>query len=202
MGQRLNIEIVKDNKVLANSYYHWSGFSNSAINLAIEIIENYEYIKKYEVEPYIKNKDLLFAIRLLERTGAGVDSIESTRDLLEDKTQNLKLQYCKGRNAGIISVTERGIEDTRSWEEGRVTIDIANKTIDFDVIWEYTPEALKTDYTEEEIKELNIENINRKFKKIPFEDVFELKAFIDKANYKKQFYFYNKRDNKYVFLIQ
>jgi hypothetical protein len=28
MGQRLNIEIVKNGDVLANSYYHWSGFSN------------------------------------------------------------------------------------------------------------------------------------------------------------------------------
>lgn len=202
MGQRLNIEIVKDNKILANSYYHWSGFSNNAINLAIEIIENYEFIEKYKVEPYIKDKDLLFAIRLLETTGAGVCSIQSTRDLLEDKTQNLKLQDCKGRNEGIIGVIESDIEDTRNWEEGRITIDIADKTIDFDVIEEYTPENLKIEYTEEEIKELNIENINRKFKKIPFEDVFELKAFIDKANYKKQFHFYNKKDNKYVFLIQ
>ena len=38
MGQRLNIEIVKNGEVLANSYYHWSGFSNSSIDLAIRII--------------------------------------------------------------------------------------------------------------------------------------------------------------------
>lgn len=38
MGQRLNIEILKNGEVLANSYYHWSGFSNSAINLTIYII--------------------------------------------------------------------------------------------------------------------------------------------------------------------
>lgn len=202
MGQRLNIEIVKDNKVLANSYYHWSGFSNCAINLAKEIIQNYEYIKKYKVEPYIKDKDLLFAIRLLETTGAGVCSIKSTRDFLEDKTQNLKIQECEGRNEGIISITAPDIEDTRNWEEGRVTIDIADETIDFDVIWEETPEEFKSNYTEEEFKKLNIENINRKFKKIPFEDVFELKAFIDKAIYKKELHFYNEKDNKYVTLIQ
>ena len=102
MGQRLNIEIVKNGEVLANSYYHWSGFSNSAINLIIEIIRNYKYIKKYKVEQYIKNQDLLFAIRLLEETGAGVNDIENTRKILEDETMNLKLKACTGRDSGII----------------------------------------------------------------------------------------------------
>lgn len=202
MGQRLNIEIVKNGKVLANSYYHWSGFSNSAVNLAIQIIQNYEYIKKYNVEVYIKNQDLLFAIRLLEETGAGLRDINATRKILKDETMNLKLKECQGRNEGIIGITQEDIEETRDWEEGRVSIDIENKTIDFDVISEYTLEELKDDYDEEEIKELNIKEIDRNFKNISFEDIFELKAFIDKANYKKEYYFYNKSNNRYVFLIQ
>lgn len=102
MGQRLNIEIVKNGEVLANSYYHWSGYSNSAVDLTIKIIEEFEYIKKCKVEQYIKNQDLLFAIRLLEETGAGVNDIEETRKLLEDQTMNLKLKPCKDRNEGII----------------------------------------------------------------------------------------------------
>lgn len=47
MGQRLNIEIVKNGEVLANSYYHWAAYSEVAIDLAIQIINKYEYIKKY-----------------------------------------------------------------------------------------------------------------------------------------------------------
>lgn len=31
MGQRLNLSINKNGKVLANCYYHWSGYTNSAI---------------------------------------------------------------------------------------------------------------------------------------------------------------------------
>lgn len=202
MGQRLNIEIVKKGKVLANSYYHWSGFSNSAVNLVIQIIQNYEYIKKYNVEGYIKNQDLLFAIRLLEETGAGLENINVARNILEDETMNLKLKQCHGRDEGIIGITQNDIEETRLWEEGKVSIDIENKTIDFDVIREYTLEELKDNYDEEEIKELNIKKIDRKFKNILFEDIFALKAFIDKANYKEEYYFYNKNNNKYVFLIQ
>lgn len=203
MGQRLNIEIVKNGRVLANSYYHWSGFSNLAINLVIQIIQNYEYIKKYNVEKYIKNQDLLLAIRLLEETGAGLNNTDIARNILKDETMNLKLKECQGRNEGIIGIIQEDIEETRAWEEGRVSIDIENKKIDFDVIEEYTLEELKNDYyDEEEMKELNIKKIDKNFKNISFEDIFELKAFIDKANYKKEYYFYNKNNNKYVFLIQ
>lgn len=202
MGQRLNIEILKSGEVLANSYYHWSGFSNSAVNLAIQIINNFDYIKKYKVEEYIKSQDLLFAIRLLEETGAGVNDIEKTRKSLEDQTMNLKLKPCINRNEGIIGITKEDIEETKYWEEGRLTIDIEKKTVDFDVIREYTLEELKENYDEEEIKELDIKEINKNFKNIPFEDIFELKAFIDKSNYKEEYCFYNKKDNKYIFLIQ
>lgn len=201
MGQRLNIEIVKNGKVLANSYYHWSGYSNSAVNMVVQIIQKYEYIKKYKVEKYIKNQDLLLAIRLLEETGAGLNDIDMTRNILKDETMNLKLKKCQGRDEGIIGITQKDIEETRYWEEGRVSIDIENKKIDFGVINEYTEEELNYDY-DEEIKELNIKKIDINFKNISFEDIFELKAFIDKANYKEEYYFYNKNNNKYVFLIQ
>lgn len=102
MGQRLNIEIVKNGEILANAYYHWSGFSNCAIDLTEKIIEKFEYTKKYLVEKYIKNQDLLFAIRLLEITGAGTEDLRETREILKDVTMNLKLELCKGRNDGII----------------------------------------------------------------------------------------------------
>lgn len=102
MGQRLNIEIVKNEKVLANSYYHWSGYSNCAVNLAIKIINNFRYLKRCKVENYIENQDLLFAIRLLEETGAGFNDIDKTREILKDKTMNLRLKKCEGRNEGII----------------------------------------------------------------------------------------------------
>lgn len=201
MGQRLNIEILKNDEILANSYYHWSGFSNSAVDLAVQIISNFEHIKKYRVEKYIKNQDLLFAIRLLEETGAGISNIDKARKLLEDNTNNLLIKKCDGRNEGIIGITKEDIEETRYWEEGRVSIDIEKQTVDFNVIDEYTTEELKKD-CEEEIKELNIKEIYRSFKNIPFEDIFELKAFIDKAIFKEEYCFYNIKDNKYIFLIQ
>ena len=102
----------------------------------------------------------------------------------------------------LYGITEKDIKETRYWEEGRITIDIEKQTIDFDVIHKYNEEELKASYDEEERKELDFKEINRKLKNIPFEDVFELKAFIDKANYQGNYYFYNRYDNNYVFLIQ
>ena len=126
MGQRLNIEIrrKKDNKVLANSYYHWSAYTSSSLELADEIITNiYDIIRN-------DNTDEIKAIQLLQTTGAG---------LLEDEYNTLKEEdkkYCAlatDRNLGLISITEKGMEDTRQWEESRLTIvvDFDDKEYDF-----------------------------------------------------------------------
>ena len=127
MGQRLNVEIrrKKDNKILANSYYHWSAYTYPSLELADEIMENI-----YGVIINDKVSDEIKAIQLLQTTGAGL--LEQEYNLLneEDKT------YCSlatNRNLGLISFTEKGMEETRTWEESRltITIDFDNKEYDF-----------------------------------------------------------------------
>lgn len=165
MGQRLNIEIKrrKDNKVLANSYYHWSAYTSSSLHLAEEIIENiYEVIRKEKVSDEIK------AIQLLQTTGAGLMENEYNKLNEEDK------KYCSlatNRNLGLISFTDEGMEETRSWEEGRLTIDIdfddkdydfyGNKNlVDFEVYFQIDEEEINESY-EEEIKsgKLDLNNL-------------------------------------------
>ena len=127
MGQRLNIEIrrKKDNKVLANSYYHWSAYTYSSLKLAEEIVENI-----YDIIRNDKTSDEIKAIQLLQTTGAGL--LEDEYNLLKEEDK----KYCSlatNRNLGLISFTEKGIENTRNWEEGRltITIDFDNKEYDF-----------------------------------------------------------------------
>lgn len=165
MGQRLNIEIRrrKDNKVLANSYYHWSAYTSSSLHLAEEIIENiYEVIRKEKVSDEIK------AIQLLQTTGAGLMEDEYNKLNEEDK------KYCSlatNRNLGLISFTDEGMEETRKWEEGRLTIDIdfddkdydfyGNKNlVDFEVYFQIDEEEINESY-EEEIKsgKLDLNNL-------------------------------------------
>lgn len=199
MGERLNIEVVKGNKLLANSYYHWSGYSNCAVNLTIEIVKSFEYIKKYKVDN-VKNKDILLAIRLLEATGAGTNEsqISNTIKTIGLIDTNVEIKKCKGRNEGIIEISEEGMNENRSWEESRVTIDIETQKINFEAYNEIDEEDKK--YYEEEAA-VEFKNINVDFNNIKFEDIFDLKAFIDKNNYNSQYFFKNEFDNKYISLI-
>ena len=127
MGQRLNIEIKrkKDNKILANSYYHWSAYTYPSLELADEIIENI-----YDIVINDKVSDEIKAIQLLQTTGAGLLEQEYNALNEEDK------KYCylaTNRDLGLISFTEKGMEKTRAWEESRltITIDFDNKEYDF-----------------------------------------------------------------------
>ena len=127
MGQRLNIEIrrKKDNKILANSYYHCSAYTYPSLELADEIMENI-----YGVVINDKVSDEIKAIQLLQTTGAGLLEQEYNALNEEDK------KYCSlatNRNLGLISFTEESMEKTRAWEESRltITIDFDNKEYDF-----------------------------------------------------------------------
>ena len=165
MGQRLNIEIrrKKDNKILANSYYHWSAYTYSSLKLADEIIESiYDIIRNDKVSDEIK------AIQLLQTTGAGLLEQEYNTLNEEDK------KYCSlatDRNLGLISFTEKGMEETRTWEEGRltITIDFGNKEydfvgdknrVDFEVYFPISREEIE-EYYREELKsgEINLDEV-------------------------------------------
>ena len=124
MGQRLNIQIEANNtdtnetKVLANCYYHWSGYTSSAMELVNEIVESGIY-----------NLDILDpvekAIRLLEATGAGLAKNELT-----DTYNTPKYKVSTDRNIRLIAVSEKGINETIKWEESRVTINLTTGSID------------------------------------------------------------------------
>ena len=140
MGQRLNIEIMSGEKTLANAYYHWSAYTASAAELTKIILET----PVDEEEPLIWQ-----AIHLLETTGAGVpgyerDSILQNEMLSEAEVNHL--QPCIDRNRGLIAITEEGMRDTKGWEEGRVTIHLDSKTVDFDVFFRLDREEYEEDY--------------------------------------------------------
>lgn len=93
---------------------------------------------------------------------------------------------------------KKEIEDTRFWEEGRVTIDIETKKINFNVFHSFDEEEVE-EYKAEgnEFKEININ-----FEEIEFENIFEIKAFVDKSNYNEQYFFKNNFNNKYIGIIE
>ena len=128
MGQRLNVEIRrrKDNKVLANSYYHWSAYTRPSLEIAKEVLDQISELDKLN-----DFTDEEKAVKLLQFIGGGL--VQEDYDKLdEDK----KKYFAVGtnRNNGLISMTEESMENTRSWEEGRITIDIDfDKLSSFDI---------------------------------------------------------------------
>lgn len=129
MGQRLNIEIVDNDGVIANSYYHWSAYTGSAIALTRHILDRYEeYKAKY-------HDRLELAVRLLESTGAGVNEKELEDIKKYPELSKLEIQKAQNRNKGLLSVTPEGITETENWEEGRVTIDLDSESVIFSVFF-------------------------------------------------------------------
>ena len=131
MGQRLNIEIVdnmNDKNILANCYYHWSGYTSSALYLADKVFD----IKDALVEKYGLTKKA--AIKILEETDATLTEEELK---IADKMYpgEFSLDGIEvDRNNGLISISEEGIEETRKWEEARVTLYLQDDKINFNAI--------------------------------------------------------------------
>lgn len=166
MGQRLNIEIWNNGKVLANAYYHWSGFTGCAAELTTKILKNISKSSDFSV---------MYAVKLLEETGAGINDDEKLRIIEEERIPVNMLRPCNDRNSGLISVTEYGINETRFWEEGRVTIYLDERRVKFDVFIEdkrYDWERKQAgEYTNpKEVPKVNVDFSDIKFEK--FEETF------------------------------
>ena len=158
MGQRLNLEITKKNRVVANAYYHWSAYTGSAYELTAMA---YNYIK-YNKDS-IKDSKLL-AIRALEATGAGIPDWQEGESELRRlrnirKYSTTEFEPFQDRNHGIISCFTDSIKETEDWAEGTVTIDLDTESIRFDVFFFYDSiEEIKDsydDFTEDEVAVFN-----------------------------------------------
>ena len=182
MGQRLNIQFEDNTGVLANAYYHWSGYTSSAMLLTNEIISS-DLIDDTSISNKVK------AVKLLELTGAGL-----TSDEFNDDFPSHLYKESKGRNYGLIAISKEGIEETQYWEEARVTINLDTNKINFRVYWdvnieEYDPEDIAEQSYD---SELNYEDVS--FEKFP-----ELYKEYD-LNYSKGKYIVNTPESRLLFI--
>jgi hypothetical protein len=183
MGQRLNVEIKENGEVLANAYYHWSGYTSSSLEITEFILTQ---IDKTNYENRIIN-----AIKLLEATGAGLTKDEKEFGLKYiDKFNEYEFINATDRNDGLLAISPKGIEETEQWEEARVEINLYTKTINFGAVWTETKEEYIDDYSEEDYKKIPIYN-TVDFKNITFENFIEVKneisGLIDDGIYSLRF---------------
>lgn len=150
MRQRLNIQFEMDipnsgePKVLANAYYHWSGYTSSAYEL-VKMIADSEY---WNVDCTISDP-VEKAIRLLEVTGAGL-----TKDEFTEAYPESKYKLSTGRNDGLIAISEAGMLETQNWEEARVTINLSTNMVDIGGVYYLDEVDEKEEETLEDIPEL------------------------------------------------
>lgn len=124
MGQVLNIEIIENGQCLANCYYHWSAVTDVAYNLLKKIIMSIPNIR-------INNNPVLKAIRLFEKTGAGLIPYEV------EYANNIGIHNFEigtDRNRGLICISKQGINETRKWQDRAIYIYLDEKRIDFQVV--------------------------------------------------------------------
>ena len=165
MGQRLNIEIINDNReILANCYFHWSGYTTSSLRITEQIIKN---LKEKPV-----SIDKKGAVQILTDIGATFNE-ESWTKAKEMGVVEGDFPGCEGRDDGLIAVDDKEMANTRSWEEGRIEINIENNTFNFKC-------ASKINITEDEeiwerVSDLffNIEEIKSPWQ-IPFDKIDSL----------------------------
>lgn len=184
MGQRLNIEIHDGRyksplrgRLVANAYYHWSGYSESAVELLQEALKAFE--NQDEAEPLPR------AIRILEATGAGFSADELLRGKELLNTVPFTVQPTSGRNDGLIAITEKAMKETRVWEEGRIEIHLNPykddpNYITFNVFWqEDEAEFLREEGKyETEQSETEVIHSDFNFKHFGFDKVDELEELI------------------------
>lgn len=179
MGQRLNIEIWNNGEVLANAYYHWSAYTESAAKITGQILKNISDNCEFHT---------MYAVKLLEKTGAGINEYEKERIIKEGHFDSKEFNDCIDRNEGIIAITKDGINETRFWEEGRVTIYLDEKRVDFDVffrertyVWEREQEEYGKNIRLEDIPRVNVNFSDIKFEK--FDELFDIISFISDEGY-------------------
>lgn len=167
MGQRLNIEIWNNGKVLANAYYHWSAYTKDAACLVDKALE---YIKNNQISD---GNELLYAIRILEATGAGLTNgvIEHAKNL--SVLNGATFAECNGRSEGLIGISDKEISETRLWQEGSVYIFIDEKRVSFRVffterIWEWE-KSQREEYENEKASANALDIVSINFDDIKFD---------------------------------
>lgn len=118
MGQRLNISIRENNNILASGYWHWGGYTNSALGILSGMMELVnDFYKEDRIMSLFSKVDV--AVSLLEHCDCGIlndrnegrmrigrDQDTSEGNIIVDlETKNIKL-------INIINEYGQGLNDT------------------------------------------------------------------------------------------
>lgn len=176
MGQPLIINIKKNNKILVNTYYHWSAYTDEALKICDnlvsqlkekscdtieDIIELFKNVKDYNSK--IIFTKIGFKKPILELNDESIDSLElsdNEKSLIKNLRKKYNLNYDVfpsvitiyeqqfDRSEGLISVLEKDIKKSLLAGDFSIDIDINSKIVSFDVIRMYSAETFEEAFGE------------------------------------------------------
>lgn len=133
MGQRLVITVRKKQEDIAKIYFHWSGYSVSALEETRYLLEyidtNEEDIKKLQ----------LHIIRACESIGGGIDGGAGSEEFsyVCDMFPNVSFKENPNRNYGLVALSENDMEKIQRWSNGNIVLDLDYNRIYNSVFHEY-----------------------------------------------------------------
>lgn len=175
MGQRLVITVRNNGEELAKIYYHWSAYTVSALWEASKLA-NCIYNHKDETEKELK----LRLIRFCYENGGGISGedyeFEYIRNMYPDE---IFKEDGYSRSNGLISLSEKGMQEAQGWSEGDIYFDIDDETIingvfcGWDNIEDYNEEVRSwgEDYEDELLKFEDIPDIGYDLGTIAVKDI-------------------------------
>lgn len=133
MGQRLVITVRKEQEDIAKIYFHWSGYSESALeetrSLLKDIDTNEEDIKELQLN----------IIRACESMGGGIDGGAGSEEFsyVCNMFPNVSFKEDPNRNCGLVALSERGMSEMQCWIDKNIVIDLDCNRIYNSVFYEY-----------------------------------------------------------------
>lgn len=176
MGQRLVITIKQNNEDLAAIYYHWSGYTYSAL-LETKKVINCIYNHDDETIPEFQ----LRLVKFVEENGGGIRGDQYELEYIQNMYPNEKFNTDKySRNNGLIALSKKGIKELQDWSEGDVIIYLDDDTVEntvfrwYENIEEYNEEQREWDEDFEECTLEDIEEIHYNIGNFDVEEIDDI----------------------------
>ena len=201
MGQRLVVSIKRnlgDEKSLCKLYYHWSGYTSSALDETLQIINHLESIE--DIEKVSDKQIQLSLIRFCESNGGGIDGGEDF-DFIEKyfPDETFKKQGYD-RSYGLIAISDKVQESVQGWSEGDVEIGLNDRKVSFyvDFYIGQTEDEVKNEFNNIDL-EKDVIILDKDIEECSWEDFADI---YDKFNENENLYVFKNIDGSYFGFIE
>lgn len=167
MGQRLTIQIFKnelENDSLATVYYHWSAYTESALE------ELQDFYNAYQ-EHYDSESPDAMAVATLQAVldnGGNLSDDDKVFELYPELKEYYDTNRISDRSNGLVAFTKDRQRELLSYSEGDIRLYLEEKEFDFGVYVTYDPEfdmEYFQDFLGDELEGLTEEQILNKCEK-------------------------------------